>query len=261
MKTNVMLTRKDQTVYLTFACDEPGKPATLDMAVLEEMSSRLDEIESDIADVRVVVVQSSSEKYFIVGANVNALETLNAETIIPWVLCGHKVFNRLEALPCPVIAKVEGFALGGGLELAMACDFIVASNRARFGQPEANLGFVAGWGGSYRLPRRVGVARAKEMFFTGQIVDAGEAYKIGLVNFVGEKDALEAHIAALAEKIGRCSPVAVAEMKKLLNRCQTITLEQSGMEEALASCICLSSGDTQARVSAFVESRKKKREK
>lgn len=175
MQTHVSLEVKEDIGMLTLACEVAGKPATLDHRALDELADRLEEIRSRGDGLRgdglrAVVVQSDSEKYFVVGANVNALATLDVETIVPWIEKGHAVFDELEALPLPVVARLEGYALGGGLELALACDLIVASDRARLGQPEANLGFVAGWGGCYRLPRRVGLCRAKELFFTGQII-------------------------------------------------------------------------------------------
>lgn len=146
MQTTVKLSMDADIGTLTFVCDETGKPTTLDLRVLDELDAHLSTIESHSDRLRAVLVESAYPKYFIVGANINALKTLNADTIVPWVKKGHEVFNRLEALPLPVIAIVEGYALGGGLELAMACDMILAADTAKFGQPEANLGVVSGWG-------------------------------------------------------------------------------------------------------------------
>jgi enoyl-CoA hydratase len=258
MQTHVSLKVQDDIAYLTFACDEPGKPATLDLQVLDELQQALDEIRARAGQLRAVIVSSDSPKYFVVGANVNALEALKAETITPWIHKGHAVFNQLEALPLPVIARVEGYALGGGLELAMACDLIVSSHNARFGQPEANLGFVAGWGGTYRLPRRVGVAKAKELFFTGKIIDAQQAYAIGLTGFCGEPDALDQHLDALLDSVRKCSPVAVSQMKALVNNSLDIALEEACTAETVASGICMTEGDTRERVAAFLKSRKRK---
>jgi enoyl-CoA hydratase len=257
MQTHVSFERTDDIGTLTFTCEVADKPATLDHQVLDELAQGLEEIRSN-GDLRAVVLRSDSEKYFVVGANVNALEKLDAETIVPWIEKGHAVLDKLEALPLPMIARVEGYTLGGGLELAMACDLIVASNRAKLGQPEANLGFVAGWGGCYRLPRRVGLSRAKELFFTGQIIDAARAYEIGLIDFVGEDSAeVDAYLASFFESLRKCSEVAVSEMKRLVNVSSSITLRESYLEEAAASRTCLASGDTKARVAAFLEKRKK----
>jgi enoyl-CoA hydratase len=256
MQTYVSLEHTEGIGYLTFACDEPGKPPTLDLQVLDELDRRLDEIDAAVQDLRAVVLRSDSERYFIVGANINALRALDAESIVPWVRRGHTVFNRVEALPLPVVARIDGYTLGGGLELAMACDLIVASHQAKLGQPEANLGFVAGWGGTYRLPRRVGLAKAKELFFTGRIIEANAAYEIGLVDFVGDTREVDAYLASLFADIRRCSALAVSQMKKLVNDSPELTVEASSYAEAAASNLCISNPDTVARVTAFLESRK-----
>ena len=257
MQTRVMFMREDDVGYLTLACEEPGKPATLDLVVLDELDGLLEEIEDCADGLRTVVVQSNSEKYFVVGANVNALEGLNAETIVPWVQKGHEVFARLEDLSVPVIARVEGFALGGGLELAMACDLIAASSSARFGQPETKLGFVPGWGGSYRLPRRVGIGRARELIFTGRIIDAEEAGQYGLVDFVGEGEALDGCISGWIDGIREGSAVAVRQVKKMLRDSLEIAREESCAQEGEGSRVCMEEGDTLERVRTFLESRKK----
>lgn len=276
MQTHVAFEQRGDTGYLTFACETPGKPTTLDLRVLDELDACLDDIDLRLAagsdrrsavdvrtgaesppDLRALIVHSAFPKYFLVGANVNALQTLNAETIVPWVQRGHAVFNRLARLPLPVIARVEGYALGGGLELAMACDLIAATEAAKFGQPEAKLGVVAGWGGSYRLPRRVGVARAKELFFTGRIVDAQTAFAIGLADFVGDVDA---YLDALLADIRACGRAAVASMKHLIDHSPAITIEQNCLDEAVASSRVMADVETQARVARYLESRKAKAE-
>ena len=181
MQTHINFKRHKDVVTLTFASEEAGKPPTLDLDVLDRLSDVLERIEED-EDLRGVVIRSNSEKYFVVGADINALREMDTTSIVTWVQRGHEVFNVLAELRLPVIAWVEGYALGGGLELAMACDLILATDNAKLGQPEAKLGLVSGWGGSHRLPRRVGLAKAKEMFFTGNILDARTAYDFGLVD-------------------------------------------------------------------------------
>jgi enoyl-CoA hydratase len=257
-RTHIDFQRQGDVGRLVFACQQSWKPATLDLDVLQELQTRLAEVEALGNSLRALVVTSASAKYFIVGANINTLEMLDAETIAPWVHQGHEVFNRLEALPLPTIARVEGFALGGGLELAMACDLIIASPDARFGQPEARLGLVAGWGGSHRLPHRVGLARAKGLFFTGTIIDAEEACRCGLVDFVGSSVALDGFVSEFLDGVRACSPSAVAEMKALLNQCATSRLEQICLQEEAASVRCISDSDTRRRVAAFLEGRRKR---
>ena len=252
MQTHVSLEIAGPVATLLFACDAPEKPVTLDHTVLAELDACLDEILAGVEALRAVIVRSCSAKYFIVGANIRALQEQDAATIVPWVRHGHAVFNKLAGLPLPVLARVEGFALGGGLELALACDLILATETARFGQPEAKLGFVAGWGGSHRLPARIGVARAKELFFTGKIIDAETAAQIGLADFVGDPAALDAHISELLAGIQTCSPEAVAQMKQLVDSSAMRTIEESALAEAVASSECLASDETQARVAEFL---------
>lgn len=256
MQTHVTLERTDDRAILTLTCDSPGKPATIDHQVLDELEAHLCDLQSSTADHCAVILRSDSPKYFSVGANVNALETLDAETIIPWIQRGHAVYDQLAALPLPTVARIEGYALGGGLELAMACDLIAASHGARLGQPEANLGFVAGWGGTYRLPRRVGLSRAKELFFTGRIVEADEALAMGLIDYLGEDVELDAYLDTLVERIGAMSRVAVSQMKRLVDLSLDIGLQQSCLEETVASGVCLSHGDTKERIRAFLEKRR-----
>ncbi len=257
MQTHILLELTGDLATLTLTPDEPGKPPTLDYAALDELEQHVAAIRA-ADDLRAVILRSASEKYFCVGANINALRTLDADTIVPWVERGHAVFNDLAALPLPVIARVHGFCLGGGLELAMACDLIVASQTARFGQPEAVLGVIAGWGGTWRLPRRVGTARAKEMFFTGKVITADEAARTGLANFAGAPAEVDAYLAAFLEGLRRCSPLAVAQMKAIVDCSAVLTLEAACGAEANASATCMASADTRARVAEYLESRRRK---
>jgi len=257
MQTHILLDITGDLATLTLTPDEPGKPPTLDYTALDELEAHFAAIRA-AAGLRAVILRSASKKYFCVGANINALKTLDAETIVPWVERGHVVFNALAALPLPVIACVEGFCLGGGLELAMACDLIVASNTARFGQPEAALGVIAGWGGAWRLPRRVGISRAKELFFTGKVITADEAAAINLADFAGEPAGVDAYLAAFLEGLRRCSPLAVAQVKAIVDRGGELTLDEAYRAEADASATCLASADTRARVAEYLESRRRK---
>lgn len=176
-----------------------------------------------------------------------------------WIQKGHVVFNQLDSLPPPVIAKVEGYALGGGLELAMTCDLIVASRDAKLGQPEANLGLITGWGGTFRLLTRVGGGKGQKLFFTGKIIEAETAYAIRLVDFVGSQSEIEAYLPSLREDVCKCGPVAVSQMLRLVNNSLSITVQQSYVEGAAASCRCTSLDRTRSRVAAFLESRQRKR--
>lgn len=229
-----------------------GKPPTLDHAVLEIFERVLGEIEARAAELSVVVLQSASPKFFCAGANVRVLETIDGDSIVPWVERGHRLMNRIEALPLPVVARVEGYAMGGGLELAMACDLIFASTHARFAQSETKLGFVTGWGGSHRLVRRVGLARAKELVFSGRMLDAEEAVRVRLAEWQGAPDELARHLAEFLGAVAGNSRVAIREMKQILASCPHTRAEENAGIEADASRRCLTEGDAADRLRNFL---------
>ena len=159
---------------------------------------------------------TGSGKAFVAGADIAAMQRMTADEARAFGERGNRLFRRLELLPIPVVAAVNGFALGGGCELAMACDFIYASDRAKFGQPEVNLGLIAGFGGTQRLPRRVGYGVAAELLLTGRLIDAAEALRIGLVNrVVAGDELLPAATATLGEILAK-GPIAVRETKRLV---------------------------------------------
>jgi enoyl-CoA hydratase len=174
-----------------------------------------------------------------------------------WIAEGHRLLDRLESLPVPVVAVVNGYALGGGLELALACDFIYATENARFGQTEAKLGFVSGWGGARRLSRRIGTARAKELFYTGRIIEPSEAFSLGLVNFVGDAEAVEARLIETVEAIEGASRTSVRELKLILtDPGERQAGLASAMAEAIASQSCIADADTKRRLSDFLSGRR-----
>ena len=214
MKTSAKLSIAGGVAEIVFTPETPGKPPTVDYAFLDELEAGLREIAAREQEVTAVFLKSASPRYFVVGANLEALKLVNKDTITRWIERGHEVYTLLEELPVPTVAVVSGFALGGGLELALCCDYILAADTAKFGLPEAGLGFIPGWGGSYRLPERIGAARAKELMYTGRSVDAAEAFRLGLANFCGSAAELDAHVAetvaamknnAKLSKIGRAS--------------------------------------------------------
>ena len=234
-----------------------GKPPTLDLAVVDAFDHVLTEIDGRASALSAVVLQSASPKFFCAGANIHGLESMNRDTVGPWVERGHRLMNRIEALLVPMVARVEGYALGGGLELAMACDLIFASTHAKFGQTETKLGFITGWGGSYRLVQRVGLARAKELAFTGRIFDAEEAVRLGVAEWQGAPDALAVHVQEFLTAVVANSRVANREMKHLLASCPHSTLAQNAVSEAAASQRCLGKdGDAAERLRNFLTKKK-----
>lgn len=255
MKTTVTLELEGALVRLTLRPDPQDKPNTLDLDVIEAIDGALDTVAAN-PDLRLLLVESASPKYFVVGANLKALQEIDAESIRPWIFRGHEVFDRFQKLDIPVIAVVRGYAYGGGLELALACDMIYASDNARFALPEAGLGFVPGWGGTQRLPRRIGASRAKRIIFAGRPFSAAEAESLGLLAFRGDDDALNEELAATAEAIAKNSRISVAMCKQLINGAFESPAATRAFEEAAASTVCLSDGDTQRRLAEFFEQRR-----
>lgn len=203
--------------------------------------------------IRAVILTGAGDKAFVAGADIVEMSDMTAEQGEAYSRRMQDVTLRLEALPVPVIAAVNGFALGGGCELAMACDFIYASGNAKFGQPEVNLGLVPGFGGSVRLTKRVGIGMARELIFTGRMIKADEAYRIGLVNKLFDDpaavlDGAKATVAELAAK----SPVAVATCKRLLDASATMTHAEGCDLEAKAFHDAFETQDKAEGVRAFV---------
>ena len=257
MSTRIELTFAEGTATLWLAPGEERRPPTLDTATLVALESAFKEVEQH-SDVRLLWVRSRSTRFFCAGAHIDALARITAATIPDWIAQGHRVFNRLEDLPMPTVARVEGYALGGGLELALACDLIFASDAAQFGQPEGKLGFVAGWGGSWRLPRRVGVARAKELLFTGRMVPAQEAATLGLCEFQGSAAALDDQCAAFLASLSEGNAGSAIRHKRLVADAWHRSRDEAAAGEAAASVDCLQNADTQRRVAEFLGRRQAK---
>jgi enoyl-CoA hydratase len=224
----------------------------LDVATLTELRDRLRELAQDDA-VRAVILTGAGEKAFVAGADIKYMSGLDVAQAKEWGALGHETGRLLETMPKPTIAAVNGFALGGGCELALACDIRYAATNAKLGQPEVNLGIIPGWGGTQRLARVCGLGVAKELIFTGRVVDADEALRIGLVNAVHDPvlDKARETAALLASK----SPIALRLMKDLANRAlggdHAANLEAEG--DTFGELF--SSEDAKEGLAAFVEKR------
>jgi enoyl-CoA hydratase len=186
----------------------------LNVETLTELRDRLRELAGD-AEVRAVVLTGAGEKAFVAGADIKYMSGLEPEQAKGWGALGHEAAGLLETMPKPTLAAINGFALGGGCELALACDIRYASSRAKLGQPEINLGIVPGWGGTQRLARVCGIGVAKDLIFTGRNVDAEEALRIGLVSRVA--DPVLEHALEAARDLAAKSPVALGLAKRLVN--------------------------------------------
>lgn len=249
---NVLVEKRGRIAVVTV--NRPDKLNALNSATRSDILAAFDELERD-DEVRVVVVTGAGEKAFIAGADINEFAGMTAVKQRA-AMKGRRAFDAVEDFPKPVIAMINGFALGGGCELALACDLRIASSSARLGQPEIKLGIIPGGGGTQRLTRLVGEGRAMELILTGEMISAEEAHKIGLVNHVVPPDQLEARTMELAGRIAEMSPVALAMAKQAVKNAARLSLRAGLDAEVDLFALCFSSEDKEEGVRAFIEKRK-----
>ncbi len=250
---NLLVDVSDRIATITI--NRPKSLNALNRATMQELSDALEEIAGG-KDVGVVLLTGAGEKAFVAGADVSEMRGFTPLQVLEFSRFGHGILGNIERLPQPVIGVINGFALGGGCELAMACDILVASDNAKFAQPEVNLGIVPGWGGTQRLPRLVGRNIAKEIVLTGEMISAQRAYEIGLVNRVVPQAGLMETAREIARKILEKAPVAVSTAKSVMNRGIDLDLESACALEANAFAIMFSTGDGAEGMTAFLERRK-----
>jgi len=234
--------------------NRPKALNALNRRTLAELSHLLDGVAADRA-LRALVLTGAGEKAFVAGADVAEMSTLSPVEARAFAEAGQRAFARLEALPIPTIAAVNGFALGGGCEVAMACDLVYASEAARFGQPEVNLGLMPGFGATQRLARRVGLMRAKELLLVGEAIDAARAKAIGLVLDVLPPQQLLPHALAQARKIAARGPLAVAATKRVVEAGVGVDLATGCALELEAFGLLFSTHDAREGMLAFLEKR------
>jgi len=239
----------------TITINRPKVLNALNKQTMMELKDVVGKIATD-PEVSVLIITGSGEKSFVAGADIGEMRDLSAMEARSWSKYSQTVFNEIENLPQPVIAAVNGYALGGGCELAMSCDIRVASEKARFGQPEVLLGVVAAFAGTQRLPRLVGKGRAKELLFIGDQITATEAYRIGLVNKVVPGEELMSVAKEMALKIMSRGPIAVSLSKAAVNEGMDMDFESGQAYEAEVFGLCFSTADQTEGMSAFVEKRK-----
>ncbi len=255
MYKTLMYEKKENTGLLTI--NRPEKMNALSQELTAELSLLLDEIEND-AELRVIVITGAGDKAFMAGADINELVDRDARLGRRVSRERQEIFSRIENLHVPVIAAVNGYALGAGLELALACSIRICSEKAQFGAPEVKLGIIPGDGGTQRLPRLIGLGRAMEMIITGDFIDAQEAYRIGLVNKVFPLDKLMEKAMELAQKIALRPPLAVRYAKEAVNRSQEGDTASGFALESYLHALSCTTEDKKEGVSAFLEKRKGK---
>lgn len=245
---SIRLTIEDHTALITIS--RPSALNALNSAVLAELHSALDEVRTN-ADCRAVIITGDGEKAFVAGADIAEMRDLSPDEAVAFAHRGQAVFRAIEELPVPVIAAVNGYALGGGCELALACDIRIAAENARFAQPETGLGIITGFGGSVRLPAIVGHSRAAYLILTGKQVNAADALSMGLVSEVTSREFLMARAREIAAELASRSPVALARAKQVM-----VTCSKAYEREALEFGKCFETGDPKEGMSAFLERRK-----
>ncbi len=223
--------------------------------VLIEVDSVLDEIEKD-ESIKVLVLTGEGDRAFVAGADIAHMSQLTPLEMRQFSRTGQELLFKLENLSIPVIASVNGFALGGGLEIAMACDFIYASEKAKFGQPEINLGLIPGFGGTQRLPRLIGKSRAKELCLMGDMIGAQEALGIGLINRIFPPEKLWEETMKTAKLISEKGSVSLKAIKDCIGRGVDVDLRDGCYMESDAFGLCIVSPDAKEGMSAFLEKRK-----
>jgi len=235
-----------------------NRPEALNAFSAEVVSEILQAIEDVKADesVRVVVLTGAGERAFSAGADIKAMKGMNALKARELSQMGERLCSALENLEKPVIAAINGYALGGGLEVAMACDIRLASENARMGQTEINMGLIPGWGGTQRLTRLIGATKAKELIFTGKMIDAKTAEQLGLVNMVVPQDKFRETVRQFALELAQKAPVALKVAKALINKGAEISLDAAIALEREGFGVVASTEDLQEGVSAFIEKRK-----
>lgn len=245
---------KENIAFLTV--NKPEVLNALDADVLEELDRAIDDVQKN-KEIKVVIITGEG-RAFVAGADIAAQSVLDIDGGRDWGRTGSRIFRKLELLSVPTIAAVNGFALGGGMELAMACDLRIASSKAKFGQPEVSLGIIPGFSGTLRLPRIVGKAKAMELILTGDIIKADEALRIGLVNQIAEPEQLIEESVNLARRIIKNGTIAIKYAKTVINKGLDMDLDSGIALENEVFAMCFTTDDQKEGMTAFLEKREAK---
>jgi len=241
--------RDNEIVQITI--DRPDKLNAMNLDVMDEFISILGELDNDSS--RVIIITGSGQKAFSAGADIEYMSKIGPTEAEKYALRGHDVLNKIEKIEKPVIAAINGYALGGGCELALSCDIRFASPNAQLGQPEVTLGICPGWGGTQRLLRIIGPARAKDLIFSGRRISAEEALSMGLVNRIFSSDSLLSETKTYARAITKNSNFAVGISKMLVNRGMDASLDTGLKLEIYSWSLCFSTKEREERMKAFLE--------
>ncbi len=248
----VLYEQKENIAIVTI--NRPEALNALNSAVLSDLEAVFDAIDLDV--VRCVILTGAGQKSFVAGADIGEMSTLSVEEGEAFGKHGNDVFRKIETLPIPVIAAVNGFALGGGNELAMSCDIRICSENAQFGQPEVGLGITPGFGGTQRLARIINPGKAKELIYSAKNIKAPEALSLGLVNAVYPVEELLAEAEKLASKIAKNAPIAVRACKKAINDGLQVGMDEAIVIEEKLFGSCFATEDQIEGMKAFLEKRK-----
>ena len=246
---------KDNIAVVTI--NRPEALNALNSQVLDDLAAAFDGIDTNV--VRAVVLTGAGEKSFVAGADIGEMSTLSKEEGEAFGKKGNDIFRKIEEFPVPVIAAVNGFALGGGCEISMSCDIRICSDNAMFGQPEVGLGITPGFGGTQRLARTVGVGMAKQLIYTARNIKADEAYRIGLVNAVYPQEELMEQAKKLAANIAANAPIAVRNCKKAINDGLDANMDDAIVIEEKLFGDCFETEDQKAAMANFLEKDKEKK--
>ena len=249
---NLLTTIANQVALITI--NRPQAMNALNPATISELSTTIAELEQQ-ADVHVIIITGAGEKAFVAGGDVALMRTLTPLQARDVALMAAELFQRIENSACVVIAAINGYALGGGCELALACDFRLAAEQAQLGQPEINLGIIPGWGGTQRLPRLIGISRAKELMFTGERVGAQHALKLGLIDHIYPADQLLDHAHRLAQTIAAKPQTAIRIIKEAVNIGMAMDQDKAIRYEAEMFGMCFTTEDQKEGMDAFFEKR------
>lgn len=249
----ILIEKKGKVAKLTI--NRPESLNALNAEVLRGLHDALLDLNKD-PSVLVITIEGAGEKAFVAGADIAGMKNMTAVEAEEFASLGQRTFRMLETTKKITVAVVKGFALGGGCELAMSCDMIYASNKSKFGQPEVNLGVIPGFGGTQRLPRLVGIQKARELIYTGRIIGADEAKTIGLVAQVFAPEEIDAEVSKLLEEITAKGPYALAQAKQALRLGQDLDLNRACAMEKELFALCFSHPDQKEGMNAFLEKRK-----